>query len=108
MIVFVVSMAFSGMADDMTEEQTIGLVLVLYAGIIPLALCAFLSEFCTYICIFKIFESSVPEKAVKYFHSKVAHSNFIKIRETESKAALDRRLVFHYAVIFSPDISSRL
>lgn len=67
MIAFVVSMAFSGMADYMTEEQTIGFVLVLYAGIIPLALCAFLSEFCTYICIFKIFESSVPEKAVKYF-----------------------------------------
>ncbi len=45
---------------------TIGAVIVPYVVILIAAVVAMAQSFCNAICIYKIFESTVPEKAVKY------------------------------------------
>lgn len=48
-------------------SQMIGALVFLYVVIILAAIVAATKGFCNAVCIYKIFESTVPEKAVKYF-----------------------------------------
>ena len=50
-----------------SPHDIMGFILPLYIGIIVIAFFAMAVSACNYICMFKIFESTVPHKALKYF-----------------------------------------
>lgn len=54
-------------AATMPEETAVAIVLVVFSAFIPIMIIATALQIITYICFFKIFESTVPEKALKYF-----------------------------------------
>ena len=54
-------------AATMTEEAAISMVLGVFAAFIPTMMVAAALQIINYICFFKIFESTVTEKALKYF-----------------------------------------
>jgi len=54
-------------AATMPEETAVAIVLVVFSAFIPIVIIATALQIITYICFFKIFESTVPEKALKYF-----------------------------------------
>lgn len=54
-------------AATMPEETAVAIVLVVFSAFIPIVIIATTLQIITYICFFKIFESTVPEKALKYF-----------------------------------------
>ena len=51
----------------MSEETSLAIVLVVFSACVPIMIIATALQILTYICFFKIFESTVPEKALKYF-----------------------------------------
>lgn len=54
-------------AATMPEETAVAIVLVVFSAFIPIMIIATALQIITYICLFKIFESTVPDKALKYF-----------------------------------------
>ena len=54
-------------AATMPEETAVAIVLVVFSAFIPIMIIATALQIITYICFFKIFESTVPDKALKYF-----------------------------------------
>ena len=61
------SIAFKvGYSNIVEPGDIIGLLLAIYIPIIILAMVAMAQSFCYAICIYKIFESTVPEKSIKY------------------------------------------
>ena len=64
----IVSMVVMTMQDSVSPELTdmIGVFVGAYAFFILAAIVATALSMCTMICLYKIFESTVPEKAVKY------------------------------------------
>ncbi|MBQ2667551.1 MAG: hypothetical protein IJF56_02845 [Clostridia bacterium] len=54
------------MDDEAVVASVLSTVLPMYLFMIPMALAATALQFCYMICIYKIYESTVPEKAVKY------------------------------------------
>lgn len=54
-------------AATMPEETAVAIVLVVFSAFIPIVIIATALQIITYICFFKIFESTVPDKALKYF-----------------------------------------
>lgn len=55
----------SGYAEPEVAD-VLGFVLVIYAFVLIVSMIAVAQSFCKAICIYKIFESTVPQKAVKY------------------------------------------
>lgn len=51
----------------MLEETYVTLIIAFLLAMIPIIIVATALQIITYICFFKIFESTVPEKALKYF-----------------------------------------
>ena len=66
MIVWIITIAVMYTNSEPPFEQTMVAFVVLYIIIILLAMLATAKVFCQAICIYKIFESTVPEKSVKY------------------------------------------
>lgn len=66
LIVWIVAIAVMYTNTEPPFEQIIVAFVVLYIILIVLAILATAKSFCQAICIYKIFESTVPEKAVKY------------------------------------------
>ncbi len=54
-------------AATMPEEAAVAIMLIAIFMFIPIMVIAVALQIITYICFFKIFESTVPEKALKYF-----------------------------------------
>ena len=54
------------MDDEAVVASVLSTVLPMYLFMIPMVLAAQALQFCYMICIYKIYESTVPEKAVKY------------------------------------------
>ncbi len=54
-------------AATMPEDTAVAIVLIVFSSFIPIMIIATALQIITYICFFKIFESTVPEKALKYF-----------------------------------------
>lgn len=67
-IVMIISAIMMTMQDSMSQEfsSTVGLFIGAYVFIIIAAIVATALSMCTMICLYKIFESTVPEKSVKY------------------------------------------
>ena len=54
------------MDEEAVITSVLGHVMLVYAFAIPMALAAQALQFCFMICIYKVYEYTVPEKAVKY------------------------------------------
>lgn len=54
-------------AATMPEDTAVAIVLIVFSSFIPIMIIATALQIITYICFFKIFESTVPDKALKYF-----------------------------------------
>lgn len=65
-IVIAVVYTFSLNYIDWSEDVFLSLLLVFYVLLVLAMIVAVALSICTAICIYKIFESTVPEKAVKY------------------------------------------
>lgn len=66
LIVWAVTIAVMYANTEPPLAQTISTVVVMYVILIVIAMLAIAQSFCQAICVYKIFESTVPEKAVKY------------------------------------------
>lgn len=70
MYVFFFIMMFTVMSESMSydfnETAIVGQVLLMYVFLIPMAMAASALQACYIVCLYKVFESTVPEKAVKY------------------------------------------
>lgn len=67
---FIIGIMIAAMSLDsatMSEETSIVILLVVVLMFIPVMLIAIALQAVIYICIYKIYESTVPEKALKYF-----------------------------------------
>ena len=63
-VVIATSMEFG--VDFDYDSMMIGSIIIMYVGLILLFLSGMALSACHYICIYKIFESTVPQKAIKY------------------------------------------
>ena len=66
MFVCMIRMAFQVEYYEPAVEEIVGPMVLIYVFLILAAIVASAYSFCTAICIYKIFESTVPKKAVKY------------------------------------------
>lgn len=66
LIVWIITIAVMYTNTEPPFEQVMVALVVLYVILIVLAILSTAKSFCQAICIYKIFESTVPEKAVKY------------------------------------------
>lgn len=63
-----ISMEASGtIADEELAFEMLGGIIVLYVALIAIMVVMMALQTLTYVCTYKIFESTVPEKALKYF-----------------------------------------
>ncbi len=65
-IIFAIMMVMVSENGEPPESYVIGLVVVAYAFILLIAIAAVAQQAVLAICLYKIYESTVPEKAVKY------------------------------------------
>lgn len=56
----------NSMSYDFNEAAVLGELLLMYVFLIPMALAGSALQACYTVCLYKVFESTVPEKAVKY------------------------------------------
>lgn len=66
MIIWMLRIAVTYAYTEPPVAEMIGVMVVMYVALIVFALLATAHSFCNAICIYKIFESTVPEKSVKY------------------------------------------
>ncbi len=66
-ILMAFSFAMKAQFEAPSPQDVMGLFIPMYIGIIVMAIFGMALTACNYICMFKIFESTVPQKALKYF-----------------------------------------
>ncbi len=69
-IVFCISMAVSTDFSSFTGApplEFISLIIFMYIGLFIAVIPSIALSACSYVCIYKVFESTVPEKSLKYF-----------------------------------------
>lgn len=62
-----ISLALKYQYIDTITPDFIGFLVLIYIMLLVVALVGFAFTACSYICNFKVFESTVPQKALKYF-----------------------------------------
>ena len=66
MIVTTIVSVISADNNELTAEAILGMIIALYSSVIIIIIPAVAFNSCLLICIYKIFESTVPEKSLKY------------------------------------------
>lgn len=66
MIIWMLRISITYAYSEPPIAEMLGAMIVMYVALIIFALLATAHSFCNAICIYKIFESTVPEKSVKY------------------------------------------
>ena len=61
------SLAINSYVTAPEAQDVIGIIIPMYIGILLISICGVALSACSSICMFKIFESTVPHKALKYF-----------------------------------------
>lgn len=67
MFAYIMSIAFQVGSAEMSEEMALQFMGMLFALCIPIGIISSAVSTLTIICYYKVFESTVPEKALKYF-----------------------------------------